>query len=164
VVRAVRVFPTAAAVAAEAGTEVEHVLLADAAVLHRVRALVGQIREAARGREQIDQPAGAAVRAVRVALAAAPVAAAPDGGAFADGQPDAGLREGGRIVGVDIRAVDALERDPNLESLHGDSGFQSMVEQVRADMAAQLERVREMRRRGELAPIPRGDAAPGGPT
>jgi TolB-like protein len=57
-----------------------------------------------------------------------------------------------------------LERDPNLESLHGDSGFQSMVDEVRADMAAQLERVREMRRRGELAPIPHGDAAPEGST
>ena len=29
-----------------------------------------------------------------------------------------------------------------------------MVEEVRADMAAQLERVREMERNGELEPIP----------
>jgi hypothetical protein len=33
-----------------------------------------------------------------------------------------------------------------------------MVE-VKAEMAAQLERVREMERRGELAPIPRDEAA-----
>jgi len=44
-----------------------------------------------------------------------------------------------------------LERDPNLESLHGEPGFQPMLEEIRADMAAQLERVREMERRGELA-------------
>lgn len=52
-----------------------------------------------------------------------------------------------------------LERDPNLESLHGDADFQAMVEEVRADMAAQLERVRGMQRRGELAPIPRDGTA-----
>jgi TolB-like protein/DNA-binding winged helix-turn-helix (wHTH) protein/Flp pilus assembly protein TadD len=46
------------------------------------------------------------------------------------------------------------ERDPNLELLHGEPEFQAMVEEVRADMAAQLERVREMERTGELEPIP----------
>jgi tetratricopeptide (TPR) repeat protein len=43
-----------------------------------------------------------------------------------------------------------LERDPNLESLHGDPEFQAMLDEVRADMAAQLERVRAMQRAGEL--------------
>jgi TolB-like protein/DNA-binding winged helix-turn-helix (wHTH) protein/cytochrome c-type biogenesis protein CcmH/NrfG len=46
------------------------------------------------------------------------------------------------------------ERDPNLESLHGEPEFQTMVEEVRADMAEQLARVREMERNGELEPIP----------
>jgi TolB-like protein/Flp pilus assembly protein TadD len=45
-------------------------------------------------------------------------------------------------------------RRPDLESLHDEPEFQAMVEEIRADMAAQLERVREMERRGELAPIP----------
>jgi TolB-like protein/class 3 adenylate cyclase/Tfp pilus assembly protein PilF len=54
-----------------------------------------------------------------------------------------------------------LERDPNLESLHDEPEFQAMVEEIRADMAAQLERVREMQRRGELTPIPSTDASAG---
>jgi hypothetical protein len=32
--------------------------------------------------------------------------------------------------------------------------FQAMVAEIEADMAAQLERVREMERNGELEPIP----------
>jgi TolB-like protein/class 3 adenylate cyclase/cytochrome c-type biogenesis protein CcmH/NrfG len=47
-----------------------------------------------------------------------------------------------------------LERDPNLESLHGDPEFQAMVEEIRVDMAAQLERVREMERAGEVILTP----------
>ncbi len=35
-----------------------------------------------------------------------------------------------------------------------DPEFQAMVEEIEADMAAQLARVREMERNGELAPIP----------
>ncbi len=47
-----------------------------------------------------------------------------------------------------------LKYDPNLESLHDEPEFQAMREEVRADMAAQLARVREMERNGELQPIP----------
>ncbi len=43
-----------------------------------------------------------------------------------------------------------LHHKPDLEPLHGDPEYQAMVEEIRADMAAQLERVREMERRGEL--------------
>src|SRR5262245_19646609 len=43
-----------------------------------------------------------------------------------------------------------LQQKPDLEPLHGDPEYQAMVEEIRADMAAQLERVREMEARGEL--------------
>ncbi len=43
-----------------------------------------------------------------------------------------------------------LHHKPDLEPLHGEPEFQAMLEEVRADMAAQLERVRELERRGEL--------------
>ncbi len=44
--------------------------------------------------------------------------------------------------------------EPNLESLHDEPEFQAMVAEIEADMAAQLARVREMERNGELEPIP----------
>ncbi len=47
-----------------------------------------------------------------------------------------------------------LERDPNLESLHGESEYQAMVAEIEADMAEQLARVRGVKRNGELEPIP----------
>jgi tetratricopeptide (TPR) repeat protein len=47
-----------------------------------------------------------------------------------------------------------LKQDPTLESLHDEPEFQAMVEEIEADMAAQLARVREMERNGELEPIP----------
>ncbi len=47
-----------------------------------------------------------------------------------------------------------LKYDPNLESLHDEPEFQAMVAEIEADMAAQLARVREMERNGELEPIP----------
>jgi tetratricopeptide (TPR) repeat protein len=47
-----------------------------------------------------------------------------------------------------------LKHDPNLESLHGEPEYQAMIEEIEADMAAQLAHVREMERNGELAPIP----------
>jgi TolB-like protein/Tfp pilus assembly protein PilF len=47
-----------------------------------------------------------------------------------------------------------LKLDPTLESLHGEPEFQAMMEEIEADMAAQLARVREMERNGELEPIP----------
>jgi tetratricopeptide (TPR) repeat protein len=47
-----------------------------------------------------------------------------------------------------------LKLDPILESLHDEPEFQAMVEEIEADMAEQLARVREMERNGELEPIP----------
>jgi tetratricopeptide (TPR) repeat protein len=43
-----------------------------------------------------------------------------------------------------------LRYDPTLESLHAEPEYQAMIAEIEADMAAQLERVREMERRGEL--------------
>jgi tetratricopeptide (TPR) repeat protein len=47
-----------------------------------------------------------------------------------------------------------LKYDPILESLHDEPEYQAMVAEIEADMAAQLARVREMERNGELEPIP----------
>jgi tetratricopeptide (TPR) repeat protein len=47
-----------------------------------------------------------------------------------------------------------LKYDPTLESLHDEPEFQAMVAEIEADMAAQLARVRELERSGELEPIP----------
>ena len=47
-----------------------------------------------------------------------------------------------------------LKHDPTLESLHDEPEFQAMIAEIEADMAAQLARVREMERNGELEPIP----------
>jgi TolB-like protein/Flp pilus assembly protein TadD len=47
-----------------------------------------------------------------------------------------------------------LKYDPTLESLHDEPEFQAMIEEIEADMAAQLARVREMERNGEFEPIP----------
>ena len=52
-----------------------------------------------------------------------------------------------------------MEHEPNLASLHDEPEFQAMLEEVRADTAAQLARVREMERNGELEPIPEVSAA-----
>jgi tetratricopeptide (TPR) repeat protein len=52
-----------------------------------------------------------------------------------------------------------LKNDLNLESLHDEPEFQAMVAEIEADMAAQLARVREMERNGELEPIPEASAA-----
>ncbi len=46
-----------------------------------------------------------------------------------------------------------LKYDPTLESLHDEPEYQAMVTEIEADMAAQLERVRELEQSGELAPI-----------
>ena len=48
----------------------------------------------------------------------------------------------------------SLKYDPTLESLHDEPEYQAMVAEIEADMAAQLARVREMERNGELEPIP----------
>jgi tetratricopeptide (TPR) repeat protein len=47
-----------------------------------------------------------------------------------------------------------LKLKPDLELLHDEPEFQVMVAEIEADMAAQLARVREMQRNGELEPIP----------
>jgi tetratricopeptide (TPR) repeat protein len=47
-----------------------------------------------------------------------------------------------------------LKYDPTLESLHDEPEFQAIIAEIEADMAAQLARVREMERNGELEPIP----------
>ena len=47
-----------------------------------------------------------------------------------------------------------LKFDPTLESLHDEPEYQAIVAEIEADMAAQLARVREMERNGELEPIP----------
>jgi len=47
-----------------------------------------------------------------------------------------------------------LKLKPDLESLHDEPEFQAMVAEIEADIAAQLARVREMERNGELEPIP----------
>jgi tetratricopeptide (TPR) repeat protein len=53
----------------------------------------------------------------------------------------------------------SLRLDPSLESLHDEPEYQAMVAEIEADMAAQLARVREMERNGELEPIPEVSAA-----
>jgi TolB-like protein/Tfp pilus assembly protein PilF len=52
-----------------------------------------------------------------------------------------------------------LKYDPTLKSLHDEPEYQAMVAEIEADMAAQLARVREMERNGELEPIPEASAA-----
>ncbi len=47
-----------------------------------------------------------------------------------------------------------LKQDPSLESLHDEPEYQAMIAEIETDMAAQLARVREMERNGELEPIP----------
>jgi tetratricopeptide (TPR) repeat protein len=46
------------------------------------------------------------------------------------------------------------EHDPNLDSIRDEPEFQAMMDEIRTDMAAQLERVLEMERNGELAAVP----------
>jgi TolB-like protein/Flp pilus assembly protein TadD len=44
--------------------------------------------------------------------------------------------------------------DPNFDSIRGEQVFQAILREVEDDMAAQLERTREMEANGELVPIP----------
>ena len=47
-----------------------------------------------------------------------------------------------------------LKYSPELAALHDDPQYKAMIADLEADMAAQLEHVREMQAAGELAPIP----------
>ena len=51
------------------------------------------------------------------------------------------------------------QTDPTLTSISEHPEFMAALDEVKADMAAQLERVREMERNGELAPMPEVAAA-----
>ena len=55
---------------------------------------------------------------------------------------------------IQLCAVRSWLRKPEMEPLHDEPEFQAMVAEIETDMAAQLERVREMERNGELEPIP----------
>jgi hypothetical protein len=48
------------------------------------------------------------------------------------------------------RSTDSIPFSP----LHDEPEYQAMIEEIEADMAEQLARVREMERNGELEPIP----------
>jgi TolB-like protein len=63
------------------------------------------------------------------------------------------LREGA-TNGTRYRWRVQLLYNPNLEPLRDDPEFQAVISEIEADMAAQLARVREMERNGELEPIP----------
>ncbi len=52
-----------------------------------------------------------------------------------------------------------LLHNPNLESIRDTPEFAAITAEIEADMAAQLERVREMQRNGELEPAPDISAA-----
>jgi tetratricopeptide (TPR) repeat protein len=47
-----------------------------------------------------------------------------------------------------------LEHDPILDSIRDDTEFQAMLEEVKADLAEQLQRVRAMEASGDTGPIP----------
>jgi tetratricopeptide (TPR) repeat protein len=47
-----------------------------------------------------------------------------------------------------------LRYDPILESLHDEPEYQAIIAELEADMAAQLQRIREMQANGELESIP----------
>lgn len=47
-----------------------------------------------------------------------------------------------------------LQYDMNLDSIRGEPEFQRVVDQIEADMSAQMQRVREMEQSGEISAIP----------
>ena len=65
----------------------------------------------------------------------------------------AALREGA-AKGIRFMWRWQLLYNPNLKSIRDTPEFAAIVAEIEADMAAQLERVREMERNGELEPIP----------
>ena len=70
----------------------------------------------------------------------------------------AALREGA-AKGVRYMWRWQLLYNPNLESIRDTPEFAAIIAEIEADMAAQLARVREMERNGELEPIPEISAA-----
>ncbi len=58
------------------------------------------------------------------------------------------------VFGMTPKSSRSWRSTGDLESLHDEPEFQAMVAEIEADMAAQLARVREMERNGELEPIP----------
>ena len=95
-----------------------------------------------------------------------------------NGRPRRGVWRGINIIDVEIltlqgRHMDALATlreavgsgwrtlwnyyllyEPNLQPLRDYPEFQAVLNEIEADMAAQLERIREMEREGEIDPIP----------
>jgi tetratricopeptide (TPR) repeat protein len=47
-----------------------------------------------------------------------------------------------------------LRHDPNLDSIRGEPEFQRIVSEIEADMSAQMQKIREMENRGEIAAVP----------
>jgi hypothetical protein len=72
------------------------------------------------------------------------------------GDPQKALSELRRAIDKGWRSLwwYYLKHDPALESLHDEPEYQAMVAEIEADMAAQLARVYEMERSGELEPKP----------
>ena len=47
-----------------------------------------------------------------------------------------------------------LQYDPNLESIRSEPVFQAILAEIKADMSAQMQRIREMEQSGEIEAIP----------
>ena len=47
-----------------------------------------------------------------------------------------------------------LRHDPNLASIRSEPGFQLIVSEIEADMSAQMQQIRVMETRGEIAAVP----------
>ncbi len=47
-----------------------------------------------------------------------------------------------------------LQYDPNLESIRDEPEFQAILTEIKADMSAQMQRIREMEQSGEIETVP----------
>ncbi len=47
-----------------------------------------------------------------------------------------------------------LQYDPNLESIRSEPVFQAILAEIKADMSAQMQRIREMEKSGEIETVP----------
>ena len=47
-----------------------------------------------------------------------------------------------------------LQYDPNLESIRSEPEFQAILAEIKADMSAQMQRIREMEQSGEIGTVP----------